>query len=117
MKKEKHIEKSIEWAKKNGFSNFKADLEGFESPFNFTRKEDEAEFSPDLTAVSRNNRKHYFQVLVKKEETDDTLSQIQLYHTLAKAKDSKLYLMAPTGSVKYARDISSRLELAEVVRI
>ncbi|KPM47030.1 hypothetical protein [Jiulongibacter sediminis] len=117
MKKDKHIEKSIQWAKKKGFSKFRADLDGFDDPINFTRSSDQAEFAPDLTAVSRNNRKHYFHVTLKKEETEDTLSQIKLYHKLAKAKDGKLYLMAPMGNLRYARDISKKLEMAEVIRI
>ncbi len=116
MSKAKHIEKSIAWAKAKGFSNFKADIDGFESPINFTRSSDNSGFKPDLTAVA-GNRKHYFHVVLKGEEVKDTLVQIQLFHQLAKAKDSKLFLMAPTGNLKYAKDISNQFELAEVVRI
>ncbi|MFC3811796.1 hypothetical protein [Lacihabitans lacunae] len=118
MSKTKHVEKTIEWAKKKGFSNIKTDLvDGFEKPFNFTRSSDSLSFSPDLTALNGNNKKHYFHIVQKKEEDTNMFTQIELFHTLAKAKNTKLYLMAPTGNLKYARDLSNKLELAEVVRI
>ncbi len=117
MSKAKHIEKSIEWAKKKGFTDFKTDLvEGFESPKSFTRSSDNVEFSADMTA-QHNTKKHYFHVVLKAEESSDVESQIQLIHALAKAKGTKLYLMAPTGNLKYARDMAAKFEQSEVIRI
>ncbi len=116
MSKAKHVEKSIAWAKKKGFSEIKAEHEGFEKPISFTRSSDQREFTPDISAEN-NGKKHYFQVILKSDDLRDTTEQVTLFHTLAKMKSSKLYLMAPSGNLKFARELAEELELSEVVHI
>lgn len=117
MSKSKFVIKSIEWAQKKGFSNIKTELvDGFEKPINFTRSGDNVSFAPDMTAFN-GQRKHYFHVVQKADEGRKMFTRIALFHSLAKAKDSKLFLMAPMGNLKYARELSKQLPLAEVVRI
>ena len=116
MSKEKHVEKSIAWAKKKGFTDIKATIEGFDNPINFTRSNDNKEFTPDLSAVY-NGKKFYMQVVLKADDLKQTKEHVTLFHTLAKMKSGKLYLMAPTGNLKFAQELAKELELSEVIHI
>lgn len=44
------LEQSIKHLKYLGFENIKADLEGYESPNSFTKKNGEITITPDITA-------------------------------------------------------------------
>ena len=50
-KKDKYVLKTIEWAQKSGYDAIKANLEGYETPSQFQRAQDEVTFTPDITAV------------------------------------------------------------------
>lgn len=118
MDKTKYIEKAIAWAKKNGFSDLKADMEGHETPFAYERSADKEKFVPNLTGKAL-SRKCYFEVVLKSEDQSTTLSRISLFYELARMKGSKLYLMAPSGHLKYTRELAqnARLIEAEVISI
>lgn len=119
MNKTKHIEKTIAWALKKGFSNIKADIEGYEKPIQFERQGDNVMFNPDMTVKTESGKTHYFQVVLKADNLRRTVSELTLFHEMAKVKDGKLFLMAPSGHIKFAKDIleSGRFELAEIVKI
>ncbi|UBM57970.1 hypothetical protein LAG90_14265 [Marinilongibacter aquaticus] len=118
MDKTKHIEKTIAWAKKNGFDNIKADLEGYEQPFAYERAADQQKFVPDVTGVSY-SKKCFFEVVLKAMDGQRNTTKLTLLNELAKIKNSRLYLMAPTGNLKYTKELvdSAQLTQAEVVRI
>jgi hypothetical protein len=118
MDKSKHIEKTIAWAKKNGFDKIKANMDGFEIPFSYERATDQLKFVPDVTGVSY-SKKCFFEVTLKVLDGQEAISKLTLFNELAKMKNSRLYLMAPTGNLKYAKELaeSAHLTQAEVVRI
>lgn len=118
MDKTKHIEKTIAWAQKNGFDNIKADIDGYEQPFAYERAADQQKFVPDVTGVSY-SKKCFFEVTLKALDSQNAITKLTLLNELAKIKNSRLYLMAPTGNLKYAKEIleTASLTNAEVVRI
>jgi hypothetical protein len=118
MDKSKHIEKSIAWAQKNGFSKLKANMDGYEIPFAYERATDLLKFVPDVTGVSY-SKKCFFEVTLKVLDGQESISKLTLFNELAKMRNSRLYLMAPTGNLKYAKELieSAHLTQAEVVRI
>lgn len=118
MDKTKHIEKTIAWAQKNGFTDIKANLEEYEQPFHYERASDNSKFTPDVTGKSY-GKKCFFEVSLKSEDSQNFISKITLFNELCKMKGSKLYLMAATGNLKYTREIieSAGLTHAEMVRI
>ncbi len=113
MDKTKYIEKAMVWAKKNGFSDLKADIDGQESPFAYERSADKEKFIPNLTGKLM-NRKSYFEVVMKSDDESLTLSRISLFYELARMKGSKLYLMAPSGHLKYTRELAQNARLIDV---
>lgn len=118
MDKTKHIEKTIAWAKKNGFSDIKADIEGYEQPFAYERANDQKKFVPDVTGV-QSSKKSFFEIALKALDGNSYISKLTLLNELSRMKNAKLYLMAPTGNLKYAKELveSANLTHAEVVKI
>jgi hypothetical protein len=118
MDKTKHIEKTIAWAQKNGFQDIKANIEGYEQPFHYERASDNSKFVPDVTGKSY-TKKCFFEVCLKAEDSQNHTSKLTLFNELAKMEGSKLYLMAPTGNLKFTKETieSANLTHAEMVRI
>jgi|AntAceMinimDraft_11_1070367.scaffolds.fasta_scaffold156841_1 hypothetical protein len=116
-KKDKYVLKTIEWAKKTGYESIKANLEGYETPSQFQRAQDEVTFTPDITAV-KGNKKCYFEVVMKDLEENSGVSKLRLLSELAKMKGGELFVMAPTGHMRFTRDlVETRNIQATVMRI
>lgn len=116
-KKDKYVLKTIEWAKKTGYDSIKANLEDYDTPSQFQRAQDDVTFTPDVTAV-KGNKKCYFEVVMKDLEENSGVSKLRLLSELAKMKGGELFVMAPTGHMRFARDlVANRNIQATVMRI
>lgn len=109
--------KTIEWAKKSGYENIKANLDDYETPSQYQRAQDDVTFTPDLTAV-KGGKKCYFEVIMKDVEENSGVSKLRLLSELAKMKGGELFVMAPTGHMRFTRDlVDSHNIQATVMRI
>ena len=119
MSKEKHIEKALKFIRKTGHSEIKAnfeDLEGYEdeSPSSFTLnqgQENEDVFTPDFTAYKYGN-KSYFEIAMKDEDIQRTVSKWKLLSTMAQMKGGNLYLMAPKGHKAFCENLIKQYRLS-----
>lgn len=102
--KEALYEKSITWAKKKGFSDIKANCEGYEAPNNIKQVRDDSVIIPDITA-SNYGHKSYIEIALKNDDKQSTISKWKLLGTLAARKGGKLYLMAGRGHKAFTDDI------------
>lgn len=109
--------KTIEWAKKSGYENIKANLDDYDTPSQYQRAQDDVTFTPDLTAV-KGGKKCYFEVIMKDVEENSGVSKLRLLSELAKMKGGELFVMAPTGHMRFTRDlVDSHNIQATVMRI
>ena len=60
------LEQSIKHLEYLGFENIKADLDGYDTPNSFTKKDGEVTVTPDITAFKR-SRKYYFELGIMEE--------------------------------------------------
>lgn len=110
-------EKALHWAKKNGFSNIKANTDDFETPAGFTRKGESEAFIPDLSG-NRLGGKSYVEIALKTEVNDEQVSKYKLLSTMAGIKSGKLYLLAPKGHKAYVDKMVKQFNIsADVVSI
>jgi hypothetical protein len=117
MNKDGFISSVISWAESHGFNNVRANIEGYEKPVSYERANDNLVFTPDVTAVNM-YIKHYLEVAVKTDTNQRSISKWKLLSELAGMKGGKLYLMAPRGHVRFARDIVTQHNIqAEVVQM
>ena len=96
---------AIEWVKKKGFTEIKANAEDLEdmdvdAPSSFERKRDEEEFVPDISG-KKMGAKSYFEIAIKTDETRRLVTKWKLLSKMASMKNGKLYLLAPRGSKSF----------------
>lgn len=111
---EDYFEKAIDWAKKHGFSNIKANFEEYEKPDHFTKPGDDQPYIPDVTGL-KTGGKSYFEVAMKVENMERRVSKWKLLSTLAARRGGTLFLLAPKGHKRFAEDIVRNHHLNAVV--
>ena len=111
---ESYFEKAIDWAKKRGFSNIKANMEEYEKPAQFSKPGEEAPYIPDITGL-RTGGKSYIEIAVKTENMNRKVSKWKLLSTLAARKGGTLFLLAPRGHKRFAEDIVKDHHLNAVI--
>ena len=98
------LEKAIEFVQSKGFENIKASQhDNFDSPTSFASTDDNA-VSPDITATKRGT-KSYFQVSLKNDDEQGTVTKWKLFATLAEMKNGKFYLLAPRGHKSFTTNL------------
>lgn len=113
MSKETYYQKAINWATKRGWSNIKANQEGYEQPTQFNRSKDDETFVPDITGRRRTN-KHYAEIALKTDTKRRVITKWKLLSTLAGMKGGKLFLLAPHGHRAFVDRILKRHQLTNV---
>ena len=115
MKDNRFIKKAVQWAENHGFKNLKANLEGYETPTQFTSQESDKALIPDITGVQLGG-KSYIEVATKTENINRSISKWKLLSTLADMKGGKLFLLAPKGHKHFTEQIVKERHLnADVV--
>lgn len=108
------IEKAAVWAKSQGFDQIKADVEAYETPTQYTLKDQDQTFTPNLTGIYL-GRKNYVEVITKNIDKDHMISKYKLLNTLAKVKNGQFILLAPTGHKSFADKVVEDYQLNATV--
>lgn len=108
------IDKAVQWAKKQGFDQIKANCEEYETPTQYTRPGEESAFIPDVTGIQM-GRKNYVEIAVKTENVRRKVSKWKLLSTLAGMKGGKLFLLAPRGHKSFAENVVKEHNLSAQV--
>lgn len=101
MSNKPYLEKAIQWAKRKGMQNIKANIEEYDTPSHFTKADQEDPIIPDITGVQMGS-KNYVEVALKTHDTRNAVSKYKLLSTMAAMKGGSLYLLAPKGHKSYA---------------
>lgn len=112
MTKKEYLKKAINWARNKGFSNIKANCQGFEQPSKFSKQEEEqlSIYIPDITGKKLGD-KFYVEVATKTENKQGSVSKWKLLSTLAKMQGGKLFLLTPKGHRAFAERIIKKHNL------
>lgn len=106
-------EQVVNYAKKSGYQEIKADFDGYERPASLTMKSQEITLTPDFTA-KRGDNKFYFELVVKNSEKEDLnklVSKWKALELIAKMKGGSLRLFVPHGSYKFATDLVKQYDI------
>lgn len=107
---------AIDWAKKRGFSNLKANHEDYDSPAHFSKPgEDDNPYVPDITGL-RTGGKSYIEVALKTDNVSRKVSKWKLLSMLAARKGGKLFLLAPRGHKTFTETIVRDYNLNAEIR-
>ncbi len=111
------IDKAIDWALKNGFSDIKANSDQYETPKSYRKPGSDDPFIPDLTGIRMGNRS-FVEIAEKSDNIERKISKWKLLDTLANMKNGKLYLLAPHGNKAFVDRMIKKYHIeAKVVSI
>ena len=110
-KEEELIKKVLEtYVNRNGFTEIKANIDGFESPTALNNKGNEDRIVPDITALKRGGR-WYIEVVRKDSDPEKTTSKWKLLSVLGRAKGGGLILISPSGSYAFAERLCKKHDI------
>ena len=104
MSKEMYFERALNWAKSKGLYGIKANTEGYETPAQFTKAEEDSPYIPDITGKTTGG-KYYIEIAVKPDDIRRRVSKWKLLNTLANMNGGKLFLLAPKGHKSFTEDV------------
>ncbi len=112
MRKDEELIKKIiaTWVSRNGYSEVKANIEGYETPSGLSNRDSEDKLIPDITAIKRGVR-WYIEVVRKDGDAEKTVSKWKLLSILGKNKGGGLILIAPAGSYAFAERLTKKHDI------
>jgi len=119
MSKDDDLIKKIldSFVSRGGYTEVKANIEGFETPSALSNKESEDRVVPDITALKRGGR-WYIEVVRKDSEIEKTVSKWKLLSMLGKARNGGLILMAPSGQYAFAERLIKKHDItAKIIKM
>jgi hypothetical protein len=110
-KEEDMIKKVIEtYVNRNGYSEVRANIEGFESPSALSMKGGDEKLVPDITASKRGG-KWYIELVRKDGDQEKTVSKWKLLSVLGRTKGGGLVLISPPGSYAFAERLTKKHDI------
>lgn len=104
------IQASIDYLKNKGFEDIKADVEGYDSPKSFIKKDSDVKITPDIVAYKA-GRKHFFDVSIKSDQTKLLKSKWRLLDMMARLKDHRFKIITKRGHYKFTNEMLEDLNL------
>jgi hypothetical protein len=118
MSKDDEMIKKIldSFVSRGGYTEIKANIEGFETPSALSGKGNDDRVVPDITAVKRGGR-WYIEIVKKDAEVEKTISKWKLLSMLGKARAGGLILIAPSGQYAFAERLIKKHDIpAQIIK-
>ncbi|NNM24068.1 MAG: hypothetical protein HKO54_11005 [Flavobacteriaceae bacterium] len=104
------IKDSVEHLERHGFENIKADIEGYETPKSYLKKDGDITITPDIVA-ERAGIKHYFEVSLKSEKPKLLKSKWRFLEVLSRMKNHRFKIITRRGHYKFTNEMLDDLNL------
>ena len=102
--------KSIQYLENLGFENIKADIDGYETPKSYKKKDSNISFTPDIMA-EKVGTTHIFDLSLKSEEPRLLKSKWLFLKSLSQLKSYRFSLITTRGHIKFSQDAIDELNL------
>jgi hypothetical protein len=110
-KEEDLIKKVIDtYVARNGYSEVRANIDGFDVPSALSTQGGEDRIIPDITA-SRRGGKWYIEVVRKDADPERTVSKWKLLSVVGRSKGGGLILISPPGSFAFADRLTKKHDI------
>jgi hypothetical protein len=97
------LQQSISYLENLGYANIKADLEGFETPKSYLKRDSDIEVIPDIVA-EKEGWKHIFDLSLKSEKPQLLKSKWLFLNTLSQLKSYRFKLITKRGHYKFTNE-------------
>ena len=104
------LNQSISYLENLGYSNIKADIEGYESPKSYHKKGSDINITPDIVA-EKEGRKHVFDLSLKSHKPRLLKSKWLFLNTLSQIKSFRFRLITTRGHYKFTNETINDINL------
>ena len=104
------LKESVAYLEKRGFEHIQADVEGYETPKSYLKKDSDVVITPDIVA-DRAGIKHYFEISLKSEKSRLLKSKWQFLDTLARMRNQRFRIITRKGHYKFTEEMLKDLNL------
>lgn len=114
--KDKYFEElnnSISYLENLGYSNIKADTDGYDTPKSYLKKGSKIEVTPDIVA-EKEGRKHIFDLSLKSERPRLLKSKWLFLNSLSQIKSYRFRLITTRGHYKFTSETVAEINLDNV---
>ena len=112
-KYEEELNQSISYLENLGYSNIKADIEGYESPKSYHKKGSDINVTPDIVA-EKEGRKHVFDLSLKSHKPRLLKSKWLFLNTLSQIKSFRFRLITTRGHYKFTNETIDDINLGTI---
>lgn len=109
-----YIKQAADWARRHGYTDIKANTEGYSAPSGYGRQHDGQAFIPDVTGQQFDQRT-YFEVILKTMDQDYLVSKLTLLAQLAALHGGQLYLLSPKGHLPFTKSLVATNRISATV--
>ncbi len=104
------LRESVAYLESKGFENIQADVEGYESPKSYLKKDSDVSITPDIVA-ERAGIKHYFEISLKSSKPRLLKSKWQFLDTLTRMHNQRFKIITRRGHYKFTDEMLKDLNL------
>ena len=112
-KDEEELNHSISYLENLGYSNIKADIDGYETPKSYLKKGSEIAITPDIVDKKK-GRKHIFDLSLKSQKPRLLKSKCLFLKTLSVIKSYRFKLITTRGHYKFTNETIDDINLDSV---
>ena len=102
--------KSIQYLENLGYENIQADIDGYETPKSYKKKDSNISFTPDIVA-EKVGTTHIFDLSLKSEEPRLLKSKWLFLKSLSQLKSYRFSLITTRGHIKFSQEAIDELNL------
>ncbi len=106
----KILAESVAYLENRGFEHIQADVEGYEVPKSYHKKDSDVVITPDIVA-DKAGVKHYFEISLKSEEPRLLKSKWQFLDTLTRMRNQRFKIITRRGHYKFTDEMLKDLNL------
>lgn len=104
------LKESVAYLESRGFEHIQADVEGYETPTSYHKKDSDVVITPDIVA-DRAGIKHYFEISLKSAKPRLLKSKWQFLDTLTRMRNQRFKIITRRGHYKFTDEMLKDLNL------
>lgn len=104
------LKESVTYLENKGFEHIKANVEGYDTPKSYHKKDSDVVITPDIVA-DRGGIKHYFEISLKTEKPRLLKSKWQFLDTITRMRNQRFKIITRRGHYKFTDDLLKELNL------
>lgn len=104
------IKVAVAYLENKGFENIQADIDGYETPKSYHKKDSDVTITPDIVA-ERGGIKHYFEISLKSQTPTLLKTKWRFLDVLSRMRNERFKIITRRGHYKFTNEMLDDLNL------